>query len=128
VMLDLDAFKQVNDAQGHLRGDVLLVEMAEAMRGATRAHDIVGRYGGDEFLLVLPDTTPEDAHAVAERVVAAVAAVGRKFGGARCVTASVGVAEAQPKDSVASLTRRADEACYRAKMAGGNRVVMAAAA
>jgi diguanylate cyclase (GGDEF)-like protein len=125
VMLDLDGFKQINDSEGHLRGDVMLVEMAEAMRGATRAHDVVGRYGGDEFSIVLPDTNATDALGVAERVVSAVSAVGRKFGGRRCVTASVGVAEALPDDSVASLTRRADEACYRAKSAGGDRVVAA---
>ena len=125
VMLDLDGFKQINDSEGHLRGDVMLVQMAEAMRGATRAHDVVGRYGGDEFLIVLPDTNASDALGVAERVVTAVSEVGRKFGGKRCVTASVGVAEANADDSVASLTRRADEACYRAKSAGGDRVVAA---
>ena len=125
VMLDLDNFKRINDTQGHLRGDLLLVEIAEAMRGATRGRDLVGRYGGDEFFIVLPDADAAAAEAVAQRVTDAVASVGRKFDPARPVTASTGIAQAGPNDSVASLTRRADEACYRAKSAGGNRVIAA---
>ena len=125
VMLDLDNFKRINDTQGHLRGDLLLVEIAEAMRGATRERDVVGRYGGDEFFLVLPDADTEAAEAVAQRVTDAIAAVGRKFDPAKPVTASTGIAQAQNNDSVASLTRRADDAAYRAKAAGGNRVIAA---
>ena len=125
VMLDLDNFKRINDTQGHLRGDLLLVEIAEAMRGATRERDLVGRYGGDEFFVVLPNTDAQAAEAVAQRITEAVATVGRKFDPARPVTASTGIAQAEKNDSVASLTRRADEACYRAKSAGGNRVIAA---
>jgi len=124
-MLDLDNFKRINDTQGHLRGDLLLVEIAAAMRGATRERDLVGRYGGDEFFIVLPNTDVQAAEAVAQRVTDAVAVVGRKFDPARPVTASTGIAQAQANDSVASLTRRADDACYRAKSAGGNRVIAA---
>ena len=125
VMLDLDNFKRINDTQGHLRGDLLLVEIAEAMRGATRERDLVGRYGGDEFFVILPNTDAQAAENVAQRITEAVAVVGRKFDPARPVTASTGIAQAQTNDSVASLTRRADEACYRAKSAGGNRVIAA---
>jgi len=125
VMLDLDNFKRINDTQGHLRGDLLLVEIAEAMRGATRERDLVGRYGGDEFFVILPNTDAQAAENVAQRITEAVAVVGRKFDPARPVTASTGIAQARTNDSVASLTRRADEACYRAKSAGGNRVIAA---
>jgi diguanylate cyclase (GGDEF)-like protein len=125
VMLDLDHFKRINDTQGHLRGDLLLVEIAEAVRTATRERDIVGRYGGDELFIVLPDADAQAAEVVAQRVTDAVATVGRKFDPARPVTASTGIAIATEDDSVASLTRRADEACYRAKNAGGNRVIAA---
>jgi diguanylate cyclase (GGDEF)-like protein len=125
VMLDLDGFKRINDTQGHLRGDLLLVEIAEAMRSATRERDVVGRYGGDEFFLVLPKADADAAEAVARRVTDAVADVGRKFDPAHPVTASTGIAVARERDSVASIARRADEACYRAKTNGGNRVVAA---
>ncbi len=125
VMLDLDGFKRINDTQGHLRGDLLLVEISEAMRGAVRERDVVGRYGGDEFFLVLPDADVAAAEGVAQRVTEAIAAVGRKFDPAKPVTASTGIAEAREHDSVASLTRRADDAAYRAKAAGGNRVIAA---
>ena len=125
VMLDLDNFKRINDTQGHLRGDLLLVEIAEAMRGATRERDLVGRYGGDEFFVILPNTDVQAAESAAQRITEAVAIVGRKFDPARPVTASTGIAQAQPSDSVASLVRRADDACYRAKAAGGNRVIAA---
>lgn len=125
VMIDLDGFKRINDSQGHLRGDLLLVEIADAMRKATRERDVVGRYGGDEFLLILPDADATAAEGVAQRVTDAVADVGRRFDPAHPVTASTGIASAREKDSVASIARRADEACYRAKTAGGNRVVAA---
>ena len=125
VMLDLDGFKHINDSQGHLRGDLLLVEIAAAIRSATRENDVVARYGGDEFFIVLPDADPNAAEAVARRVTDAIAEVGRKFDPARPVTASTGIAAAAKNDSVASIARRADEACYRAKTQGGNRVIAA---
>jgi len=125
VMLDLDGFKRINDTQGHLRGDLLLVEIADAMRKATRERDVVGRYGGDEFFLLLPDADAAAAEGVAQRVTDAIAEVGRRFEPAHPVTASTGIAVATAEDSVASLAYRADEACYRAKVAGGNRVIAA---
>lgn len=123
VMVDLDGFKRINDTQGHLRGDVLLVEIAEAVRQYVRATDVPGRYGGDELMIVLPEATQDNAIQVAERVTEAIAFVGRKFDATQPVTASVGIAMGREGDSVASLTRRADENCYSAKKLGGNRVV-----
>jgi diguanylate cyclase (GGDEF)-like protein len=123
VMLDLDGFKRVNDTQGHLRGDVLLKEIATALGATTRATDVAGRYGGDEFVLVLPDTDAEQARTVAERVAQSVREAALRFDATRPVTASLGIAMAEPADTVAALLRRADENAYRAKQDGGDRVV-----
>ncbi len=123
MMIDLDGFKRVNDGQGHLRGDLLLKEISSALAAAVRATDVVARYGGDEFALLLPDTDSDHAHVVAARVVTQVHGVGARFDAARPVTASLGIAQATVDDAVASLIRHADENAYRAKKAGGNRVV-----
>jgi diguanylate cyclase (GGDEF)-like protein len=123
VMLDLDGFKRVNDTQGHLRGDLLLKEIAATLGATTRTTDVAGRYGGDEFVLVLPDTELEQALGVADRVARGVRDVAAKFDAACPVTASVGVSVATATDTVAALLRRADENAYRAKKEGGDRVV-----
>ena len=123
LMLDLDSFKKVNDTQGHLRGDVLLKEIAAALAATTRTTDVAGRYGGDEFAVVLPDTELAQAVAVAERVTKSVRDVSAKFDAVPPVTASVGIAIAEPADTVAALLRRADENAYKAKRDGGDRVV-----
>jgi diguanylate cyclase (GGDEF)-like protein len=123
IMLDLDGFKKVNDTQGHLRGDVLLKEIASALAATTRVTDVAGRYGGDEFVILLPDTTPEAARMVADRVARSVHEAGARFNDKDPVTASLGLALAEPADTVASLLRRADEKAYRAKQGGGDRVV-----
>ncbi len=123
VMIDLDRFKQINDAQGHLRGDEMLADVATALKAATRRVDVVGRYGGDEFLVLLPDTKRDDAQVVVDRLVAAVRDVGIRYDADHPVTASVGVAEAVPSDDSISLMRRADKNAYEAKRAGGDRAV-----
>ena len=123
VMIDLDGFKKVNDSQGHLRGDVLLKEIAETLSTTTREIDVTGRYGGDEFMIMLPDTEGDQALSVAQRVAEAVRATGSRFDAKHPVTASLGLARAEGSDTVASLLRRADENAYRAKQSGGNRVV-----
>jgi diguanylate cyclase (GGDEF)-like protein len=122
IMIDLDGFKRVNDRQGHVRGDALLVELAEALSGAVRETDVVGRYGGDEFLIILPDTHA-DAQLVGERVTKEVCRIGTAFDSATPVTASVGIAFGEVSDDVRTLVQRADENAYRAKQSGGNRVV-----
>ena len=126
VMLDLDGFKRVNDQQGHLRGDLLLKEIANSLSASTRAIDVAARYGGDEFMIVLPDADATQARVVAERVTTSVRDVGLKFDPERPVTASLGVAVAHADDSVASIIRRADESAYRAKQKGGNKVELSA--
>lgn len=123
VMLDLDRFKRINDEHGHLQGDALLRTLAQALGTHSRATDVAGRFGGDEFVVLLPDTTPEQARAVADRLRSAVGDIGRDFDPERPVTASVGLAYARSTDTPAELLRRADDNAYRAKQGGGDRVV-----
>jgi len=121
VMLDLDDFKRLNDTQGHLVGDRALREVAQLAQRQLRGVDLAARYGGEELAFLLPRTSLADAHAVAERIRAAIAA--HDFGG-QTITASLGVAgwtEAGVTDPE-RLVERADVALYRAKAAGKNRV------
>ncbi len=124
LMIDLDGFKRVNDQLGHDAGDLVLRDIAGALTVETRAVDLVARYGGDEFVVVLPDLAPEGALPVAERVVAAIEKVGRARWPNIPVTASVGVGICRPGDDVASILRRADEQAYAAKRAGGDQVAL----
>lgn len=122
VMLDLDHFKRVNDEEGHGRGDTLLATIADALSRAVRATDVLGRYGGDEFVVLLPDTEPAQAEIVAHRVVLGVREVGLGFDAKRPVTASVGLAVATETDEPRALLQRADRAAYVAKARGGDRL------
>jgi diguanylate cyclase (GGDEF)-like protein len=126
VLVDLDHFKQVNDLYGHDRGDEVLAAVGVAMRNAVRESDFVGRYGGEEFLLLLPSTDTDGALQVAEAVRAAISAI-RVANIDQRVTASAGVATL-PRDAGDSVTlfRAADRALYAAKNAGRNRVHAAA--
>jgi diguanylate cyclase (GGDEF)-like protein len=127
LMFDLDGFKRVNDAQGHLRGDQLLREIGQALLASTRATDVVARFGGDEFVVLLFEADARQAELVASRVVESVRGVGEVFSQGRApVTASVGLTVARADDTPASLLRRADESSYRAKQSGGDRVELAA--
>jgi len=124
LMLDLDHFKRVNDEHGHAVGDRVLVECAAALRAALRAADLIGRYGGEEFCVLLPRTGLEEALETAERLRAAVAA--RPLGGLeRSLTVSIGAAPCATQDplSLDAAFARADEALYRAKARGRDRVV-----
>jgi diguanylate cyclase len=119
LMLDLDGFKEINDRWGHGLGDEVLRRVALAIRGCVREIDVAARIGGDEFLLLLPETTEEAAVQIATRIRAAVAAqVFERAPGQRC-SASIGVAELSPGDSGAlDAVERADLALYRAKAEG----------
>jgi diguanylate cyclase (GGDEF)-like protein len=123
IMLDLDGFKRVNDERSHEAGDDALVAIAEALSREVRTEDVVGRYGGDEFVVVLPDTELAPARAVAQRLVDAVWGLGRTFDPDRPITASVGIARAIADDAPRGVLRRADDRAYRAKNEGGDRVV-----
>jgi diguanylate cyclase (GGDEF)-like protein len=119
-MLDLDHFKEINDVHGHLAGDAVLARTGTLLREALRASDHKNRYGGEEFLLVLPDTTAENARTVAEMLRGAIAraAVAHADRVLR-VTASFGVTTAAPGEIDAeAIVARADAALYDAKHAG----------
>ncbi len=120
LICDLDNFKNVNDAYGHLKGDEILVYFAKLLQQSIRSSDIVARYGGDEFILVLTDTPKEMAHYVAERIISGVAdsAVMHELG----VGVSIGIS-GYPEDgkSLKELLRKADQALYDAKRSGKGR-------
>lgn len=126
LMLDLDGFKGYNDAFGHPAGDVLLVEIAHALREHLRSHDALARLGGDEFVVLLPGADRAAIGTVAPRLVAAVREVSQRMAPQqeRAVTASVGVAEI-PAGRPADVLHRADEALYAAKAGGRDTWVLA---
>ncbi|MCX6607262.1 MAG: diguanylate cyclase [Acidobacteria bacterium] len=122
IMLDLDKFKQVNDVHGHAAGDLVLIAASQRVQNVLDESDAVGRYGGEEFLIVAPKA-PDDLAALAERARAAIAAEPVPSGAALLtVTASLGYASYCPKVDAETLLRAADEALYRAKHQGRNRV------
>lgn len=123
LLFDLDHFKSVNDRFGHDIGDKVLVRSAEAIGGSLRGTDVLARFGGEEFMALLPSADSEAARAVAERARLAVEAL--TFAGPRepeRVTVSIGVATYRPDDSFEAVYRAADAALYMAKRAGRNRV------
>jgi diguanylate cyclase (GGDEF)-like protein/PAS domain S-box-containing protein len=124
VMIDADHFKQVNDRHGHAAGDAVLRHLAVALGACSRAIDVVARIGGEEFILLLPDTSIEGAEALALRLCERVAAATVAFDGERIrYTVSAGVAQMQAGVAgLDGLIKRADAALYRAKTLGRNRV------
>ncbi|WP_417417599.1 PleD family two-component system response regulator [Hoeflea sp.] len=131
LITDIDFFKSINDTHGHEGGDDVLREFAKRVRGAVRGADLACRYGGEEFVVVMPDTTFEIAAQVAERLRDAVAGAPFRIaasGVAAPVTTSVGIATLEADGEGAdSLLRRADKALYQAKNNGRNQVVGQAA-
>ena len=126
AMLDLDRFKSINDTYGHPTGDVILYETARIIRETAREIDMVGRYGGEEFIAILPNTSEEDAARFAERVREQVEShVYRDESNEIRMTVSCGVASAPATgvDSPEALLKSADAALYVAKESGRNRVV-----
>jgi two-component system, cell cycle response regulator len=124
VLVDLDHFKAVNDTHGHAAGDTVLREAAARMRVALRDYDFIGRYGGEEFLILLPGCDGESARLVAERVRMRVASSPIGFGASNVsITVSLGVAwTGTSREAAASLIDAADAALYRAKALGRDRV------
>jgi len=126
LALDIDHFKRVNDQYGHDAGDVVLRRVAETCRGALRQHDRIGRTGGEEFLVVLPETSAKVAAEVAERLRGAVERTDfSDLAPGLQITISLGVTEWSPTDDFTTLVKRADEYLYQAKESGRNRVVVA---
>lgn len=120
VMFDIDHFKQINDRYGHLKGDEALKWVAELTRQSVRSSDVVARWGGEEFALLLPDTDLEGSQTLAENLRKNIAA--GRHGPDEPLSASFGVTVYSEGDSLETLLARADEALYRAKDEGRNRV------
>ncbi len=127
VFVDIDHFKKINDTYGHEAGDQVLQRFAEILNAEVRAGDFIFRYGGEEFLLLMSDSTRDEVEKVSERIRSMVS--GRKFttskGDEVAVTTSIGVALHDGHPDYNHVIRRADEALYQAKNSGRNRVVMA---
>lgn len=127
LMLDLDRFKMINDHYGHPAGDEVLQKFVEVAKECLRREDLLGRYGGEEFMILLPDTSPIAARVVAERIRVAIS-VTRLTIGTRNIrfTVSIGIASVTDGISLDQLLKSADSAVYLAKSRGRNRVEVAA--
>lgn len=124
AMVDIDHFKKINDSHGHAAGDAALVYIAQAARSILRGNDAFVRYGGEEFLLVLPETATAGAMHVAQRLQQVLVRYPFVYRGQQIgMTFSAGVSMLEDDDDQASLLQRADMAMYRAKAAGRNRVL-----
>ena len=121
LMLDIDHFKAVNDTFGHLEGDIVLTKVAQIITQACRQTDSVGRYGGEEFLIVLPDTSISDGKDLAERIRTAMSSCVSKSGDA--ITCSIGVATLLAGEGLLEIIKAADDRVYTAKNQGRYRVV-----
>jgi diguanylate cyclase (GGDEF)-like protein/PAS domain S-box-containing protein len=121
LMLDIDHFKAINDTFGHQAGDHVLIEIASRLRRSLRGNDMVARWGGEEFIVLLRDCALPDARRLAEDIRAAIAEV--PFGVLGSLTVSIGAAEIRANEDLTSWLGRADQALYRAKRAGRNEVV-----
>ncbi len=125
AVLDLDHFKQVNDQHGHAVGDYILKMFAQILKAQRRASDFVARFGGEEFVIIFPNTNVAGAMNFLERLRKSVeeALCIQVSDKELCVTVSIGVAQLNTEDTTESLFKRADNALYVAKEAGRNRVV-----
>ena len=122
VMCDIDHFKRVNDTFGHHEGDAVLQQVAKLLREHTRSSDVLARWGGEEFMILLPQTALDAAHEVAEKVRASIAA--HEFHRVGCLTLSFGVTSLDNSEELNTLLKRVDDALYLAKTNGRNRVEM----
>lgn len=126
IMTDLDFFKQINDNYGHAKGDEILVEFSNILKNDLRPTDFVARFGGEEFLIILPETSLESAIVIAERIRNSI----RKCHNSKLekeITASFGVTDIQPSDSPKDAFIRVDKALYQSKENGRNQVTSLAA-
>ncbi len=126
LFLDLDRFKELNDRLGHEAGDTALRVLAGVMREELRDQDIIGRYGGEEFIVALPGADRVHAARVAERIRARLQTLASTDPAKAMRTVSIGVATLQREETTSALLQRADAAMYAAKAAGRNRVMHAA--
>ena len=130
LMIDVDKFKQVNDTYGHAAGDQMAAAVAARIRAACRSYDVVGRYGGDEFLAILPNADAAAGSAIARRLQDGLRQSPPQFEGRTIpLTLSIGVAAVEAHDSAATasaaLLRASDQALYQAKADGRDRITVA---
>lgn len=124
-MIDVDHFKRVNDTWGHTYGDRILTKIVDACQQSLRPNDIIGRFGGEEFVVGLPHTDKEAAQAIAKRIKDSVAAIELEGEmSSQCLSVTIGVAVASPDEDLDSLIMRADDRLYVGKREGRNRVVV----
>ena len=124
VLLDLDHFKNINDQFGHSMGDQVLVNVAKCLANNLRDRDMIGRFGGEEFILLLPNTTTEQAQHVAERCRIALTELNFVYEQQQpfSISASFGVSSSQNASEPQQIIRQADQALYAVKTAGRNQV------
>ncbi|MHA6494164.1 GGDEF domain-containing protein [Pseudomonas borbori] len=125
LMLDVDHFKAYNDKHGHLAGDYALCLVAHTLRNQLRPKDSMARFGGEEFVILLPEMSDEEARSIGERLRNSLESVSSFYapvGVLPGVTVSIGLSQMRPKDSLQSLIARADSALYKAKQQGRNRL------
>jgi diguanylate cyclase (GGDEF)-like protein len=133
VMFDIDDFKQINDTFGHSVGDQVLQCLTQVVRAKLRSADVIGRYGGDEFVILCPHTSAQEALPIAERIHTSSASIRMETDkGPLTITISIGIAQTThssvpgpgKSDTLENLLRRADQALYEAKQTGKNRTVI----
>ena len=126
ALLDLDNFKKVNDTFGHQAGDAVLAHLVNIIKDTVRSNDLIGRYGGEEFMLILPDAKIDEALAVMSRLQRGLAAKPLAWGSGQLdVTFSAGIALRRRGEDEVTLINHADQALYEAKRVGKNRVIVA---
>ncbi|HCW92705.1 MAG TPA: GGDEF domain-containing protein [Flexistipes sinusarabici] len=123
IMTDIDNFKFINDKYGHDAGDKVLKEYADLMQSFVRTEDLVSRFGGEEFMIILPLTTSEDAYSVAERIRIKLSEKDILKNGVK-ITASFGVCTLKKEESIESFIKRVDTALYKAKHTGRNKTII----
>ena len=123
IMCDIDHFKKVNDTYGHDAGDLVLIEVSNLMKDESREQDIVARWGGEEFMIFLPETTMEEAYVVAKRILEALRAKVYAYEDQQIsVTMSFGLAMYTPEETIDDLIKKADEKLYEAKNNGRDQI------
>ncbi|MEK6926346.1 MAG: GGDEF domain-containing protein [Nanoarchaeota archaeon] len=122
IMTDIDFFKKINDEYGHIKGDEILAKLAKVINSQIRKYDIASRFGGEEFAIILPETTSEKAKILARRLQKAVEK--DSFLKKYKLTLSIGITQFKSKDSKKSFKIRADKALYQAKKSGRNKFVV----
>jgi len=125
IMIDIDHFKTINDTHGHIAGDIVLKEIARRLREGMRDYDLICRFGGEEFLVMAPETAVERAEELAERLRGMVSDIPLQISSAPAViTISAGVTQLAAGETIEGVLSRADSALYRAKEQGRNRVAV----